>query len=36
MRGEEANVESLALAATVAAIAGGIVWSMLNAEEHPS
>ena len=31
---EEAKVETVALAVTVAAIAGGIVWSMLNSREH--
>jgi hypothetical protein len=33
---EEAKVETVALAVTVAAIAGGIVWSMLNSREHSS
>lgn len=33
---EEAKVETVALAGAVAAIAGGIVWSMLNSREHSS
>ena len=33
---EEAKLETVALAVTVAAIAGGIVWSMLNSREHSS
>jgi hypothetical protein len=34
--GWEANMEATVLAASVLVIAGAIVWSMLNAREHPS